>query len=415
MTLFVVIGVLLVAGALLFIVPPLVRGAVRPGASRDAVNAAVYRDQLRELETDVRAGTLAPDQRDKARQEIEARLIADLGKGEAPAESHRGARRVALALGLAVPIFALAVYLSVGNPGALAPQADAGAAPHGMSAQQFQTLVTRLAERMKQNPEDTEGWMMLGRSYAVLGRFGDSSDAYAKAVARAPKDAQLLADYADALAMAQGRTLQGEPENILKRALAADPNNVKALVLAGTAAFDRNDRAGAVRYWERALSVLPAESDMAQRVRASIEEARGPAQVARAAKPAPAQSSQAPRAAPAQGAASVSGVVSLDSRLAGKVAPDDTVFIFARAAEGPRMPLAILRRQGRDLPVQFTLDDSMAMAPQMNLSAFPKVVIGARVSKTANATASPGDLQGLSAPVSVGAAGIGVLINTEIR
>jgi cytochrome c-type biogenesis protein CcmH len=415
MTLFVVIGVLLVASALLFIVPPLVRGAVRPGASRDAVNAAVYRDQLRELETDVRAGTLAPDQRDKARQEIEARLIADLGKGEAPAESHRGARRVALALGLAVPIFALAVYLSVGNPGALAPQADAGAAPHGMSAQQFQTLVTRLAERMKQNPEDTEGWMMLGRSYAVLGRFGDSSDAYAKAVARAPKDAQLLADYADALAMAQGRTLQGEPENILKRALAADPNNVKALVLAGTAAFDRNDRAGAVRYWERALSVLPAESDMAQRVRASIEEARGPAQVARAAKPAPAQSSQAPRAAPAQGAASVSGVVSLDSRLAGKVAPDDTVFIFARAAEGPRMPLAILRRQGRDLPVQFTLDDSMAMAPQMKLSAFPKVVIGARVSKTANATASPGDLQGLSAPVSVGAAGIGVLINTEIR
>jgi cytochrome c-type biogenesis protein CcmH len=415
MTLFVVIGVLLVAGALLFIVPPLVRGAVRPGASRDAVNAAVYRDQLRELETDVRAGTLAPDQRDKARQEIEARLIADLGKGEAPAESHRGARRVALALGLAVPIFALAVYLSVGNPGALAPQADAGAAPHGMSAQQFQTLVTRLAERMKQNPEDTEGWMMLGRSYAVLGRFGDSSDAYAKAVARAPKDAQLLADYADALAMAQGRTLQGEPENILKRALAADPNNVKALVLAGTAAFDRNDRAGAVRYWERALSVLPAESDMAQRVRASIEEARGPAQVARAAKPAPAQSSQAPRAAPAQGAASVSGVVSLDSRLAGKVAPDDTVFIFARAAEGPRMPLAILRRQGRDLPVQFTLDDSMAMAPQMKLSAFPRVVIGARVSKTANATASPGDLQGLSAPVSVGAAGIGVLIDTEIR
>jgi cytochrome c-type biogenesis protein CcmH len=215
--------------------------------------------------------------------------------------------------------------------------------------------------------------------------------------------------------MAQGRTLQGEPENILKRALAADPNNVKALVLAGTAAFDRNDRAGAVRYWERALSVLPAESDMAQRVRASIEEARGPAQVARAAKPAPAQSSQAPRAAPAQGAASVSGVVSLDSRLAGKVAPDDTVFIFARAAEGPRMPLAILRKQGRDLPVQFTLDDSMAMAPQMKLSAFPRVVVGARVSKTANATASPGDLQGLSAPVSVGAADIGVLIDTEIR
>jgi cytochrome c-type biogenesis protein CcmH len=198
--------------------------------------------------------------------------------------------------------------------------------------------------------------------------------------------------------------LQGEPEKLLERALAVDPNNVKALVLAGTAAFDRNDRAGAIRYWERALSILPGESDMAQRVRASIAEAGGSAGKTQVARP-----------AQAQGSASISGVVKLDPKLAGKVAPDDTVFIFARAAEGPRMPLAILRKQGRDLPVQFTLDDSMAMAPQMKLSAFPRVVVGARVSKTANATASPGDLQGLSAPVSVGAADIGVLIDTEIR
>jgi len=409
MTLFVLIGVLLVAGALLFIVPPLVRRSVRPGASHDAVNAAVYRDQLRELDADVRAGTLAPDQRDKARQEIEARLIADLGKGEAPAESSRGARGAALALGLAVPICALAVYLSVGNPAALAPQADAGAAPHGMTAQQFQTLVERLAERMKQNPEDAEGWMMLGRSYAVMGRFGESSDAYAKAVARAPKDAQLLADYADSFAMAQGRTLRGEPEKILKRALAIDPNNVKALVLAGTAAFDRNDRAGAAGYWERALAVLPAESEMAQRVRASVAEARGPGQVAQAAKPAPARTNNV------AAGARVSGTVKLHPKLAGKVAPEDTVFIFARAAEGPRMPLAILRKQARDLPVTFTLDDSMAMAPQMKLSAFPRVVIGARVSKSANASAQPGDLQGASAPIAVGSDRVDVTIDTEVR
>jgi cytochrome c-type biogenesis protein CcmH len=404
MTLFVVLGVLLVAGALLFVVPPLVRRTARPAASRDAVNAAVYRDQLRELEADMRAGTLAPDQHDKSRREIETRLAADLGTGEAQEKSPVGARGAALAIGLAVPICALAVYLTVGNPRALAPQPEDGEGPHGMSAQQFETMVGRLAARLKDNPEDAEGWMMLGRSYAMLGRFGDSSEAYAKAVARVPNDAQLLADYADALAMAQGRTLQGEPEKLLKRALAADPNNVKALVLAGTAAFDRNDRAGALRYWERALSVLPGESDMAQRVRASIAEAGGSAGKTQVARP-----------AQAQGIARISGVVRLDPKLASKVAPDDTVFIFARAAEGPRMPLAILRRQGRDLPVQFTLDDSMAMAPQMKLSAFPRVVVGARVSKTANATASPGDLQGLSAPVSVGAAGIRVLIDTEIR
>jgi cytochrome c-type biogenesis protein CcmH len=290
----------------------------------------------------------------------------------------------------------------VGNPRALSPEAAGGANPHGMTAQQFETMVGRLAARMKENPDDVQGWMMLGRSYAVLGHFPESAGAYAKAVAIVPDDAQLLADYADSLAMAQGRTLQGEPEKVLKRALAADPNNVKALVLAGTAAFDRNDKAGAVRYWERALVVLPAESEMAARVRASIAEAGGSTEFARA-KP-----------APAQGGTRVSGVVTLHPKLAAKVAPDDTVFIFARAAEGPRMPLAILRKRASDLPFKFTLDDSMAMAPQMKLSAFPRVVIGARVSKTANATPQPGDLQGQSAPVKVGAQGIAVTIDTEV-
>ena len=388
--------------------PPLARRVVRPSETRDAVNAAVYRDQLRELEADLRAGTLAPDQYEKARLEIEARLIADVGTGDAPAETPREARGAALALGLAIPICALAVYLSVGNPSAVLPQAAGGANPHGMTKAQFETSVARLAARMKDNPEDGEGWTMLARSYAVLGRFGEASEAYAKAAARVPRDAQLLADYADALAMAQGRTLQGEPEKIILRALAIDPDNVKALLLAGTAAFNRSDHPAAIRHWERALKVLPEESDMVQRVQASIAQARSLAG-------SPGGKTQLAKPAPAQGASRVSGVVRLAPELAGKVAPGDTVFIFARAAEGPRMPLAILRKRGSDLPAEFTLDDTMAMAPQMKLSAFPRVVIGARVSKSANATASPGDLQGLSAPVSVGAKSVSVVIDTELR
>src|SRR5712664_1147208 len=291
MTVFLVIGALLIAGAVLFIVPPLLRRGLRAGATRDAVNVAVYRDQLRELDADLRAGTLASDQHEKARREIEARLLADVGGGEAPAQSPRHARAAALALGLAVPICALAVYVAVGNPRALLPQTAEAGNQHGLSAQQFEALISRLAARLKDNPEDAEGWMMLGRSYAVLGRFGESSEAYAKAAARMPRDAQLLADYADALAMAQGRTLQGEPEKILLRALAIDPDNVKALLLAGTAAFNRNDGAAAVRHWERVLGLLPAESDMIQRVQASIAEARslsgspgGKAQIARPAQ-----------------------------------------------------------------------------------------------------------------------------------
>ena len=404
---FVVLGVVLTAGALLFVVPPLLRRGLRTGATRDAVNVAVYRDQLRELEADLRAGTLAADQHEKARREIEARLLADVDKGGAPARSPRHTRAAALALALAVPICALAVYVTVGNPRAILPQTAEGANPHGLSAQQFEALVSRLAERLKDNPEDAEGWMMLGRSYAALGRFVESSEAYAKAAARMPRDAQLLADYADALAMAQGRTLQGEPEKILLRALTIDPDNVKALLLAGTAAFNRSDGAAAVRHWERVLELLPAESDMIQRVQASIAEARSlsgsPSGKAQIAKPAQAQGGR------------VSGMVRLAPELAGKVAPGDTVFIFARAAEGPRMPLAILRKRGSDLPAQFTLDDSMAMAPQLKLSAFPNVVIGARVSKSANASPQPGDLQGLSGPVKVGDGKVSVVIDTELR
>jgi len=404
---FVVLGVVLTAGALLFVVPPLLRRGLRTGATRDAVNVAVYRDQLRELEADLRAGTLAADQHEKARREIEARLLADVDKGGAPARSPRHTRAAALALALAVPICALAVYVTVGNPRAILPQTAEGANPHGLSAQQFEALVSRLAERLKDNPEDAEGWMMLGRSYAALGRFVESSEAYAKAAARMPRDAQLLADYADALAMAQGRTLQGEPEKILLRALTIDPDNVKALLLAGTAAFNRSDGAAAVRHWERVLELLPAESDMIQRVQASIAEARSlsgsPSGKAQIAKPAQAQGGR------------VSGMVRLAPELAGKVAPGDTVFIFARAAEGPRMPLAILRKRGSDLPAQFTLDDSMAMAPQLKLSAFPNVVVGARVSKSANASPQPGDLQGLSGPVKVGDGKVSVVIDTELR
>ena len=147
---------------------------------------------------------------------------------------------------------------------------------------------------------------------------------------------------------------------------------------------------------------------MNQRVQASIAEARSLAG-------SPIGRAQVARPAPARDGNRVSGVVRLAPELAGKVAPGDTIFIFARAAEGPRMPLAILRKRASDLPAEFTLDDSMAMAPQMKLSAFPRVIIGARVSKSASATASPGDLQGLSAPVKVGAKSVNVVIDTELR
>jgi len=399
-----IVGGLFVVMAVLLVVPPLLRRGSGDRVSRSAANVAIYRDQLRELEADLRAGSLSAELYDQAHREIEARLLEDLSRPDGAAvQRWRGA---AVALALAIPVCAVGLYFIVGNPQAMAPQA-AGSPDHGLSKQQIEALVEGLAARLKADPENAEGWSMLGRSYSVLGRFDEAAKAYANAVERRPGDAQVLADYADALGMTQGGRLHGKPENIIARALEIDPANLKALALAGTVAFDKKDYAGAVRYWERMLPQVQPESEEARSIQASIDEARA---LGGQGSASPARSTAA-----ATGKGVVSGVVKLAPALADKVAPTDTVFIFARAAEGPRMPLAIVRKQARELPATFKLDDSMAMAPDMKLSDFPRLVVGARISKSSNATPQPGDLQGMSATVTNGTAGITVLIDKEIR
>ena len=409
MTAFWILVALFAAGALAFVLPPLLRrGANAEGATPNETNVAVYRDQLRELDADRAAGTLGPERHEEARREIERRLLEDVG-GAGPAQrtapSGRGA---AIAVGLSLPLAAILLYLAVGNPAAVTREA-AQAEAHSITREQIEGMVERLAARMKESPDDVKGWVMLGRSYAVLDRFPEAAAAYANAVKRAPPDAQLLADYADALAMAQNRNLLGEPERLVAQALKVDPNNVKALALAGTVAFERRNFPAAIAHWEKILTLVPPDSDMASSVRDSIADARslaggGPSPV----KPQPQAQAKA------QAPASVRGTVQLSPALAGRAAPTDTVFIFARAASGPRMPLAVLRKQVRDLPVTFALDDTMAMTPAAKLSSHESVVVGARVSKGGGPTSQPGDLEGLSAPVRVGQSGIVVVIDREV-
>jgi cytochrome c-type biogenesis protein CcmH len=401
-----IVAGLFVVVAVLLVVPPLLRSSSGGRVSSSAANIAIHRDQLRELEADLRAGTLSAELYEQARREIEARLLEDLSRPDTAAVQRQKWRGVAIALALAIPLCAVGLYFIVGNPQALSP-ADTDTTSHGLNAQQIQAMIGRLAERLKANPEDGQGWVMLGRSYGALGRFDEAASAYANAVERLPGNADVLADYADVLGMTQGGRLQGKPETIIERALKVDPNNPKALALAGTVAFDKKDYAGAVRYWERMLPQVQPESEEARSIQASIDEARALG----------GQSSAPPvqSAAAATGKGVVSGVVKLAPVLADKVAPTDTVFIFARAAEGPRMPLAIVRKQASELPITFKLDDSMAMAPNMKLSDFQQLVVGARISKSSNAAPRAGDLQGMSGTVTNGAAGITVLIDTEIR
>lgn len=415
MTPFLIISGLFGIAALSFVVLPLLkrRGANR--ISRSGLNLAVYRDQLRELDADVRAGTLSAEQYEKAKQELEARMLEDVDAGDAAANAPKPERITAITLGLALPLCAVALYLVVGNPAALTPEVANGSA-HAVTPQQLEGLVQKLAVRLKSNPEDAEGWFMLARSYSVLGRFDQSAAAYAEAVKRLPEDAQLLADYADALAMAQGQRLAGEPEKLIERALRKDPNNVKALALAGSAAFERKDYAKAVSYWERTLPLASGDPEFTRSVNASLAEARSLGGIAPSASGAGSVAvKEAPGAQPAAASGGVSGVVKLAPELATKVKPTDTVFIFARAVDGPRMPLAILRKQVSELPVTFKLDDSMAMAQGMNVSSFPRIVIGAHISKSAQAIPQPGDLEGISKPVANNAAGITVVINSEVH
>jgi cytochrome c-type biogenesis protein CcmH len=383
MTAFWLIGMALAALVLAWVLWPLRSRRPRAPVSRQAANVSIYRDQLRELEADLAAGTLAQADYERSRAEVEARLLQDVRGPDAtvPLE-RRSTRGTALALGAAIPVVALAVYLMVGNPATLSRQID-----HGATVQQLENMVERLAARMRENPDDVQGWQLLGRSYAALGRFKESADAYAQAALRAPRDAQLLVDFADALAMARGQRLEGEPEKLVQRALEIDPQNPKGLALAGTAAFERKDFAKAAEYWERMLPLVPADSEDARVIRQNVAEARSLA-------------GQAPPGTAAEAASgALRGTVFLSAQLKAEVAPDDVVFVFARAAEGPPMPLAVARTRVRDLPYEFRLDDSMAMTPAMKLSAFPRVVVGARVSKSGNATPQPGDLQGASAPV----------------
>jgi cytochrome c-type biogenesis protein CcmH len=434
---FVTIAALMVTAALAWVLVPLLRGATGSGLAREASNVAIMRGQLKELETDAANGIISPEQYEQSRRELEARVLeeskASPGAASA-APSSTGAWTAAIVAG-ALPIAAMLIYASLGNFdafssfGGRSPAPGAAAdAPHEVTPEQVARMAAELSAKLEKEPGNAEGWQMLARTYYSLNRYPEAARAFERAVALMPQDAELLADYADALGSAQGGTLQGKPMELVERALKADPTQWKALALAGTAAYDRKDYAQAASYWERAKVTIPPASAFAQSIDSSIAEARElgglkpgvPAAPTAMAK-GPVASPASPKAAAAASAppagspgASVAGTVKLSPSLAAKASPDDVVFVFARAAQGPKMPLAILRKQVRDLPITFTLDESMAMAPNMSLSNFSEVVVGARVSRSGQATPQSGDLEGLSPPVKVGTRGMAIVIERAI-
>jgi cytochrome c-type biogenesis protein CcmH len=374
------------------------------------------RRRIEQLDELLQAGSLSTDAHRSARSGLEQELVAlVLARPQATIDRVKPSARLWLGLGLFVLLVAGAGYRWTGTPAALTGAApaqemssnDAAAAPGN---EQIEAMVQALADRLKGQPNDAVGWGMLARSYAALGRHAQSLPAYVKALELNQNDTTLMVDYADALALQQGRSLAGVPMVWVRKALAIDPSQPKALLLAGSDAFDRKDFAQAAKDWTAVAQGGDAQSPLVKHALDGLEEIKRLGLGATGQQPAPVDSAK-----PAASQARLSGSVSLDPKLVASVNPDDAVFIYARAAEGSRMPLAMLRRQVKDLPMNFLLDDSMAMSPQANLSSAREVIVAVRISKSGQAVAQPGDLEGDSGKLAVGSQDIKVLINRILK
>ncbi len=416
MTTFWIICALLLLVAVLFVGVPLWRGTSRNNAVvRDAANLEIYRDQIAEMDNDLRNGLLTPELYEQGKRELEARLLEEVQVLEQAAPAQRHPLKIAtIVIAVLLPLASVGLYLKLGNQNALLPQvASLGDGFGGLA--RTETALNALEERVAQAPNDPEAQLMLARSYVELGRYADGARVYDSLTKLIPNEPMLWADYADALAMTHN-SLLGAPTKLLDRALMLDPNFAKALALSGTAAMERGDYATAIGHWEKLLKQIQPGSQDAAMIEEGLHQARQLLAQSKGGKVAQLEQINQPARKPAAaGKERISGTVTLSAALKAGASQEDTLFVLARAAQGPKMPLAILRKQVKDLPLQFSLDDSMAMAPEMKMSNFDRVVVVARVSKSGTAMPQPGDLQGMSEPLVLGSSGVKIEINQQVR
>ena len=418
MTVFLLSAAALLVVALALVLPPLLGRAGAAEDQRDRLNLAVHRDRVAELEQQESDGELGRDQAQEARLEIERDLLRDSEVRSGARALRQAPRWSAVLVALAIPASAVWLYVELGTPAALqgtlaAPQSAAGV--RGVPGEHSMTdLIAGLIRKLQEDPNNLQGWVMLGRSYNALERFAEAREAFGAAARLAPRDVEVLTGLAEATALANDGDLTGKPEEILHQALAIDPRAPTALWLSGLAASQRQQYAEAIGYWETLEQVVTNAEEKAT-VAQYLVEARK--QVGECKDSAPAQAT--PPEASSGGApdpsispapttptaavvtpAAVTVRVTLAPELQDRVAAGDAVFVYARPAEGARMPIAIVRHTAADLPLTVILDDRAVMTGGTKLSATPQVVVGARVSRSGNAIPQTGDLEGQSEVVS---------------
>lgn len=404
--------------AIAFVLPPLFRHNKTVTVNRDALNVELIKQQLAELEADLSNGKLDRSEYAAARKDLERELLYDVSGSEAkPAQATAKSGRWAAALVMtALPLVAILLYLQLGSSEPM-PRLQAestmnlqAASKSGQKLPSIGEMASKLAARLESEPDNPQGWFMLARSYMMMNRYADAASAYEKLLALVGDQPEALVSYADALAMVHEGRLTGKPAKLIHRALELDPNQPQGLWLAGMAADQQADYQTAIDYWRRLEPLLKDEPKSLQEVRQLIERARIRAGLSEEQTLTRSVSESPPSATPAATAApdtapgkGITVSVALDPAVRRLAALEDSLFVFAQALEGPPMPLAAVRKQVKDLPLDITLNDSMAMMPAMRLSNFTEVRIGARISKSGDAKPQSGDLYGERSPVAVDA------------
>ena len=369
-------------------------------ASRQQLNAAIYKEEIAKLEKERSEGLIDGATYEISHAEMRQRLFQDTSEDDGVAVLG-SPKKTIIALTIFIPVIAAAMYFWLGS----AQQIADGGAKQQVAQQDVEKMVAGLAAKMEQDPSNLKGWAMLARSYKVMGRPKDAEKAYDRAGSYLDTDPQLLADYADVSASNANGSFEGKPQAIINRALKADPNNMMALWLAGTADYNRGDYKGAVQVWGRLAKLLPADSEDMKMIQGSIMEARGKANL-----PPEPLVSQATSPVAAVSSKNINGTVEINPDLKSRIKPDYIVRVIARAP-GARMPVAIMRGKAADLPLRFVLNDALAMTPDALISNLSEATIEVRISKSGQAKAEPGDLYSEIQTVKVGTNNLKVVVD----
>lgn len=394
---FLIPAFLLLVLVLVLLLRPLLFPAKAKATSRRQMNAAIYREELDKLEAEHKAGAISSADYEIAHAEMRQRLFQDTIE-EDDQEVPGSVKKTAIGLCVFIILLSSALYFSLGDVARVAQRNS----EKPVTQEGVEKMVAEFAIKMEKDPDNLKGWAMLARSYRILGRNEDAAKAYARAGNFIDSDPQLLADYADALATNANGNFAGKPLQLINQALKLDPDNLMALWLSGTAAYNAHNYKAAVQTWEKLAKQIPPNTDEARAIGESIAEARSKAGLG-----ATTSSTQSPATSSGK---EISGKIELSADLKSKIKSGDIVMVIARKP-GERMPVAVLRVNAENFPMSFTLNDGLAMNPSAPLSQLAEASVEVRISKTGMAKPEAGDLISSPQTIKVGSKDVRILVD----